>query len=118
MSTNPDSQPQDQSLEGQQFTLDNLNDKTRVIDLAFDYRGDVTLKLQSGENLEGYIYDRDSQTGTPHLKLFPKDQAGTRDVNYSDVVAIVFSGEDTASGKSWEEWIKKKQQKTEDHHSS
>jgi hypothetical protein len=32
-----------------------------------------------------------------------------RPILYSDVVAVQFSGEDTASGKDWEAWAKKKE---------
>ncbi len=30
------------------------------IEQAFDYRGDVTVQLKSGDKLEGYIFDRGS----------------------------------------------------------
>ena len=30
-------------------------------------------------------------------------------VSYEEIVAISFTGEDTASGKSWEAWVAKKE---------
>jgi hypothetical protein len=110
MAVHPDSPQFKQSLEGQVFKVADAEERKKVIDLAFDYRGDVTLVLRSGERLEGYVYDRNSQFSSPSLKLFPKNQAGTREVGYEDIVSIVFSGQDTAFGKSWEEWLNKKQQ--------
>ena len=85
-----------------------------MIELAFDYRGDVTLELQSGERLEGFVYDRNTESPVPSLKLFPKYHPGTMEVRFEDVVSIDFSGEDTASGKSWEEWLIKKQKVSTD----
>jgi len=79
------------------------------VDVAFDYRGDVTLELTSGEKIEGYIFNRNASASLPVLQLFPKDQAGTRVVPYADIATIAFTGEDTASGKSWEAWVKKKE---------
>ena len=113
MASQPDSPRNDQSLEGQQFNLNDPSLKTKVIEWAFDYRGDVTLELRSGERLEGYVYHRDGQTAPPSLKVFPKNQAGMREVVYEDIVSIIFSGEDTAFGKSWEDWNNKKQKNNE-----
>ena len=79
------------------------------MEIAFDYRGDVTLELASGETITGYIFNRNSTASPPVLQLFPKDQPGTRAIPYADVAAIAFTGEDTASGKSWETWVKKKE---------
>ena len=79
------------------------------MDVAFDYRGDVTLELASGETVTGYIFNRNSAAVSPILQLFPKDQSGTRVIPYADILAIAFTGEDTASGKSWEIWVTKKE---------
>ncbi len=79
------------------------------MDVAFDYRGDVTLELASGETVTGYIFNRNSAAVSPILQLFPKDQPGTRVIPYADILAIAFTGEDTASGKSWEIWVTKKE---------
>ena len=98
-----------QTLEGRRFQPKNHEELRSLVDLAFDYRGDVTVELQSGEILEGYIYDRQDKSPSPSLKLFPKDQPGSRNVFYEDIVSIFFSGEDTAFGKSWEEWVSKSQ---------
>lgn len=118
MPSNYDAEQLGQSLEGRLFKLSNAEERRKVIDLAFDYRGDVTLELQSGERLEGYIYDRDHHQATPFLRLFPKNQASPREVIYEEVLAIIFSGQDTASGKSWEEWVRKKQKDSGNNQSS
>ena len=97
------------TLEGLRFQPKNQQELRDLVDRAFDYRGDVTIELQSGEILEGYVYDRNDESPSPSLKLFLKDQPDSRKVSYEDVVSIFFSGEDTAFGKSWEDWVNKSQ---------
>lgn len=91
------------------FRPSNDSERRQAVEVAFDYRGDVTLELTSGEQIEGYIYNRDSSAAPPVLQLFPKGRPGTRLIPYADVVAIAFTGEDTASGKSWGAWVRKKE---------
>jgi len=82
----------------------------RAIDLAFDYRGDVTLELRGAPSIEGYLFSRKSDPPEPFVELYFKDQMEKRTVKYSEIAAVVFTGEDTAQGKSWEAWIKKKKE--------
>ncbi|MBX3300892.1 MAG: hypothetical protein KF693_01620 [Nitrospira sp.] len=97
------------SLEGRVFTPGLATEVAEAIELAFDYRGDVTLTLRSGEIVAGYIFNRQGTGTDPYLELFPADRQDSRRVTYRDIVAIAFTGEDTASGKSWEAWVSKKE---------
>lgn len=96
------------SLEGRSFRPASPAELAEAIDRAFDYRGDVTLTLKSGETVVGYIFNRESGGPNPVLHLFPTS-GGTRTIPYSDVAGIAFTGEDTASGKTWEAWATKKE---------
>ncbi|GJL67283.1 MAG: hypothetical protein NPIRA05_22540 [Nitrospirales bacterium] len=107
MDNQQESSSSEKSLEGQQFQLTDPEERRRVIDLAFDYRGDVTIELRSGEVIEGYLYDRDLQAEPPTVKIFPKGQSTTQSIQYEDLGALTFSGEDTAFGKSWDDWVLK-----------
>ena len=107
MDNNLDSLNPGKSLEGQEYQLANTGERERVIDLAFDYRGDVTMQLQSGESVEGFLYDRDLQAHSPTVKVFPKGQSGALTIKCEDIVVLAFTGEDTAFGKSWDDWVKK-----------
>jgi hypothetical protein len=69
----------------------------------------VTLELTSGERIEGYVYNRNASEEVPTLQLFPKREPGPRQIPYAAIAAIIFSGRDTASGKSWEAWAAKKE---------
>jgi len=98
-----------QNLEGRVFRPADDRERREAVEIAFDYRGDVTVELATGEKVEGYIFDRNASAVPPFLQLFPKDQPGTRVIHYADIAAIAFSGQDTASGKSWEAWVRKKE---------
>jgi hypothetical protein len=79
-----------------------------IIDQAFDYRGDVTLHLHSGENIVGFVFNRNADATPPYLQLFVEPDAAPRSIPYGEIAAVVFTGEDTASGKDWEAWHRKK----------
>lgn len=97
------------SLEGQVFTPGSAAEIVEAIELAFDYRGDVTLKLRCGESVAGYIFNRQSADTDPYLELFPTDREDPRRILYRDILTIAFTGADTANGKSWEAWVSKKE---------
>ena len=88
------------SLEGRTFRPASLAEVGEVIELAFDYRGDVTIELKSGVRLEGYVFNRHAAVPSPSLELFPKDAPGILHILFTDIQSIAFTGEDTASGKS------------------
>jgi len=79
------------------------------LEKAFDYRGDVTITTKDGRKIEGYIFDRKSGTTLrdSFVRVLPRDQNQKLSVAYADIDGLVFSGRDTAAGKSWEAWVKK-----------
>ena len=97
------------SLQGRVFTPRSVDELAEAIELAFDYRGDVTVELKSGEALSGYVFNRDRKGMDSSFELFPAAGPGTRRVRYDEVATVAFSGEDTATGKSWEHWVAKKE---------
>jgi len=97
------------SLEGRAFTPGSMKETAEAVELAFDYRGDVTLTLRSGESVDGYIFNRQDTGSDPYLELFPADRPDPLCIPYRDIVTIAFTGEDTANGKSWESWVSKKE---------
>jgi hypothetical protein len=97
------------SLEGRVFRPTSFDEVAEAVELAFDYRGDVTLSLKSGESLGGYLFNRRIAGSESCLELFPGDSPNAMLVRYDEIAAIAFTGEDTASGKSWEVWTAKKE---------
>ena len=104
------SQSPEKSIEGSVVRPATAMELAKAIDLAFDYRGDVTIELKSGERVEGYVFDRNADHSNPYIELFLAGKPGKQIIEYSNIAAIIFSGEDTASGKSWEAWIQKKRE--------
>jgi len=97
------------SLEGRVFKPESFVELAQAVELAFDYRGDVTLSLRSGESLSGYIFNRLVTGSDSSLELFPTGSPNAIFVRYDEIATITFTGEDTASGKSWETWMAKKE---------
>ena len=100
--------PETGSLEGRVFRPANLEELREAVELAFDYRGDITVELKAGGQVTGYLFNRTATGEQPTIELFPASSSGTMTIPYSEVATIAFTGEDTATGKSWEAWISKK----------
>jgi hypothetical protein len=99
----------DGSLHGRVFTPRSPQELVDAVELAFDYRGDVTIGLKTGEAVCGYLFNREVNGARSWLELFPASSADIRRLYYDEVATLAFSGEDTASGKSWEQWVMKKE---------
>lgn len=95
------------SWEGKRFEIRTETERAEVFVVATDYRGDVTLDLQSGESLAGYVFANEPEAETPHLRLFPADSDTKRSVEHREIVALAFTGADKAFGQSWEHWVKR-----------
>ncbi len=100
--------PETGSLEGRVFRPATLDELREAVELAFDYRGDITVELKAGGQVTGYLFNRTATGEQPTIELFPATSSGTMTIPYSEVATIAFTGEDTATGKSWEAWISKK----------
>jgi hypothetical protein len=96
---------------GQVPSLATAAERRAAMDQAFDYRGDVTIHTTDGRVLEGYVFDRRGDVAEPYVRLIPKDSDERVTVPYAEIARLVFSGRDTAAGKSWETWLKKYQEK-------
>jgi transcriptional antiterminator Rof (Rho-off) len=101
--------PEPGSLVGRVFRPATEAELAEAIELAFDYRGDVTLELSSGEQVTGYLFNRSAAQGSAVIELFVAGSGTARVVPYTEIRSIAFSGEDTANGKSWEVWVAKKE---------
>ena len=97
-----------ENLQGWIPQLATEADIRAVIEKAFDYRGDVTLTLKSGERIEAFIFNR--KTGTTladsFVQYFTPNAPEKRSVSYAEIARLEFSGKDRAAGKHWEDWLK------------
>lgn len=97
------------TLQGWVPALAAEEEVRQALEQAFDYRGDVTITKKDGTVIEGYIFDRRSGK-TLHdsiVRVLPKDSNQRQSIPYADIAALVFSGRDTAAGKSWQAWVRK-----------
>jgi len=103
-----------ENLQGWVPSLASEDEIRTAFEKAFDYRGDLTITLRSGEKIDGYVFDR--RDTSPKLsecfvRVMPKDRPGKISIPYSEIAALAFTGKDTAAGKSFEAWVKKYQAK-------
>jgi hypothetical protein len=96
-------------LEGWIPSLATEEEIRQALEQAFDYRGDVTITLKTGLRIEGYIFDRKPapQLYRSVVRILPKNSSERVAIPYSEIAGLVFSGRDTAAGKSWEAWVRK-----------
>jgi hopanoid biosynthesis associated radical SAM protein HpnH len=76
-------------------------------DAAFDYRGDVTVCLKSGETLDGYVFNRVASDDGGILEMLPKEELEARVIAFAEIASLAFTGKDMADGRSWENWVQK-----------
>ncbi len=102
-----------EQLQGWIPELASEDEVRTALEKAFDYRGDVSLTLRTGETIEGYIFDR--RTGATladsAVRLIPAKERTRRTIAYNQIAALAFTGRDTAAGKSFEAWVKKYMEK-------
>jgi len=85
---------------------DELRD---AIEAAFDFRGNATLTLRSGEVVEGYLFDRrlGATLEESSVRIIPKTAPVKRSIACAEIAALELDGRDPAAGKSWEAWVRK-----------
>jgi hypothetical protein len=102
-----------ENLEGWIPELATDAEVREALEKAFDYRGDVTVTRKDGTTIEGYLYDRRSESTLEAslIRIIPTPKPGVpverQMVSYADIAAVQFSGRDTAAGKTFDAWIKK-----------
>jgi hypothetical protein len=97
-----------EELEGSVPTLASDEDLKNALEKAFDYRGDVTLTLKSGEKIEAYIFNRSTGAtlADSWVHYFTPSAPEKRKVSYAEIARLEFTGKDRAAGKHWEDWVK------------
>ncbi len=95
------------SWEGHRLQTDNETALREAMERACDYRGDVTIHLKTGEQALGYVFDRQEGTPHPHIKMYLANRSEPYIIKCDEIAEVEFSGEDTAFGRSWEDWAQK-----------
>ena len=95
------------SIEGTTMECGDPAARRNALQNAFDYRGDVTLDLQDGSHLVGFVYLYNESNDQVHLFVPQGKDSLPQTVPASRVTRVRFTGEDTAFGKSWDDWTAK-----------
>ncbi len=98
-----------ENLEGWVPEIANDADLKLALEKAFDYRGDITLTLRSGERVDAYLFNRVTgrTLADSFVQFFPANAAEKRRISYAEIARIEFTGKDRAAGKHWEAWVRK-----------
>ncbi len=78
---------QRENLEGWIPGLAGDEEIRAALEKAFDYRGDITITLKSGEKVEGYVFDRRTGRSLSDsvVRLYPKSGNQKLSISYSDI---------------------------------
>ena len=78
---------------------------------AVDFRGDVTIVTTDGRTVVGFAFDaRLAPAADPtkdEIRVLPADSNERVRVPLAAIQTLAFTGKDAASGKSWENWIRR-----------
>ncbi|HEY1255101.1 MAG TPA: hypothetical protein VGF01_10005 [Terracidiphilus sp.] len=102
-----------EQLEGWVPSLATDDELREALEKAFDYRGDVTLTLKSGERIEAFVFNRltGATLAESWVQYFTPSAPDKRKLSYAQIARIEFTGKDRAAGKHWEDWVKKYNEK-------
>lgn len=75
---------------------------------AVDFRGDVTVTRADGSRVEGFAFDARIE-GRPDdcIRLLSEGSVDRTEVPLSAIASIECTGKDAATGRSWENWIRR-----------
>ena len=103
-----DTGPSRPALQGRRFDALDRSAWQSVLRDAFEYRGDVTVRLDDGTSVVGYLFAHEPAAREPHVKIYPASVTAARvTIPIDRIISLEFSGDDKASGRSWEAWVKR-----------
>jgi hopanoid biosynthesis associated radical SAM protein HpnH len=107
ISTEMDSSPAEQEEEeesgpNQGWSAPASMESLRV---AFEYRGDVTLLLDDDSHVDGYL----SNLTDDAIRLWCRGETDQLEIPIRHIKQVELTGKNTASGKSWQTWMKKQE---------
>ncbi len=75
---------------------------------AVDFRGDVTIERVDGSVLEGFAFDATVDPASiACIRVLPTDGSARQTIPLATVRSLAFTGKDAASGKTWENWLRR-----------
>ena len=75
---------------------------------AVDFRGDVTIETNDGARISGYAFDALLEPADRAcVRVLPADSNTRVTVPLGSIRTLAFTGKDAASGRSWENWLRR-----------
>ena len=68
-----------------------------LVERAFHYRGDVTIRTDDGGSLTGYLFNRDARAREPFAQLFETGTGREVSIPYLAITEVQFTGRDAAA---------------------
>ena len=100
---------EEKTLEGWTPEIADAETLAEVVEHAFDYRGDVTLDLDDGRRIDGYLFNRNRDVAEPFVQMYERGEATPSTIPYARIRAVRFTGKDTAAGNSYAAWLRLRQ---------
>ena len=97
------------TLEGWVPSLGGQVTLSEVINKAFEYRGDISLDRIDGTTVVGYLSNRNAIAAIPFVEVLEAKTGECLRLAYTEIRNIRFTGKDTAAGRSWEAWQRRRE---------
>ncbi len=99
---------EERSLEGWDPRVGDEAKLEEVVDLAFDYRGDVTVVLDRRPRPHRLRLQSRRDVPRPAIFMLFDPSGDSHTLRYAEIRTMKFTGKDTAAGKSYEAWLRRK----------
>ncbi len=99
------------SYENWEPELNTPADVCKALEIALDYRGDITVTKKDGTKGTGFLFNCEPDKPDPFFEYFEKGKDEKSSIFYREVAHLKFSAIDPAAGRSWELWVKKVEDK-------
>ncbi len=71
-----------------------------LVERAFHYRGDVTVRTDDGGSLTGYLFNRNARADEPFAQLFETGTGREISIPYRTIADVQFTGRDAAAASA------------------
>ena len=71
-----------------------------LVERAFHYRGDVTVRTDDGGSLTGYLFNRNARATEPFVQLFETGTGREARIPYRTITDVKLTGRDAAAASS------------------
>ncbi len=68
-----------------------------LVERAFHYRGDVTVGMDDGGSVTGYLFNRNDRVSEPFAQLFETQTGREVSIPYRSISEVLFTGRDAAA---------------------